>query len=95
MEAYEAFGKACEQAGPLSPRERRLVKLGLAFGARMEGASRAAVRKGLEAGLQPDELRHVAFLAMSTMGFANGVAFLDWIEDVSSGRKPPKRAKKR
>ena len=36
--AYAALGKACAEAGPLSDRERRLVKLALAVGAASEGA---------------------------------------------------------
>ncbi|MCZ7646158.1 MAG: carboxymuconolactone decarboxylase family protein [Planctomycetota bacterium] len=82
VKAYEEFGKACERSGPLSLRERRLVKLSLAFAARMEGASHSAVRKGLDAELSVEDMQHVAFLAMSTMGFSFGVMFLGWIEDV-------------
>lgn len=83
LAAYEAFGKACEEAGPLSSRERRLVKMALAFAAHMEGASHAAVRKGFDAGLSREEMQHVAFLAMSTMGFSNGMKFLGWVDDIS------------
>lgn len=36
--AYAALGKAGAEAGPLSDRERRLVKLALAVGAASEGA---------------------------------------------------------
>jgi len=79
---YEAFGKAIEGAGPLSVREQRLVKLGLAFGARMEGAAHAAVRKALDAGLTREDVAHAAMLGMSSMGFPNGMTFLGWAEDV-------------
>jgi len=82
LKAYESFGKALEGAGPLSTREQRLVKLGLAFGARMEGAAHSGVRKALEAGLKPAEIEHAALLAMTTMGFPNGMAFLGWVRDV-------------
>ena len=91
LSAYERLGKALEVAGPLSKREQRLVKLGLAFGARMEGASHAAVRKALDAGLKPPEIEHAALLAMSTLGFPSGMMFLSWVEDVVE----PKHAKRK
>ncbi len=91
LAAYEGFARACEEAGPLNKREQRLVKLGLAFGAQMEGAAHAAVRKGLEAGLQKADLRHAAFLSMSTVGFPNGMKFMAWIEDVLEPGKPAKK----
>ena len=84
--AYEAMGQAIQEAGPLNAREQRLVKLGLAFGARMEGAAHAAVRKGLDAGLTDEEIRHAALLGMSTVGFPNGMAFLGWVADVCKKR---------
>ncbi len=84
VDQYETFSKAIEESGPLSPREQRLVKLGLAFGARMEGASHSAVRKAMDAGLKPDEVEHAAMLGMSTMGFPNGMTFLGWVQDVLS-----------
>jgi alkylhydroperoxidase/carboxymuconolactone decarboxylase family protein YurZ len=39
--AYSALGKATADCGPLTPRERRLVKLALAIGAGSEGAALA------------------------------------------------------
>ena len=38
VDAYENFGDALAGAGPLSPRERALVKLGIAAGAGLESA---------------------------------------------------------
>ncbi len=47
------------------------------------------VRRGIAERLSPDELRHVAFLAMTTLGFPKAVAALTWIEDiVEEGGKP-------
>jgi hypothetical protein len=47
------------------------------------------VRRGIAEGLSRDEHRHVAFLAMTTLGFPNAVAALTWIEDiVEEGGKP-------
>src|SRR5437868_7501406 len=74
IRAYQRYAAAIESAGPLSRREQRLVKLGLCFGCRSEGASHSAVRKALEAGLSPAEIRHAALLAMTTIGFPNAMA---------------------
>ena len=40
------------------------------------------VRRGIAEGLSRDELRYVAFLAMTTLGFPKAVAALTWIEDI-------------
>lgn len=80
--AYQDLGKACYEAGPLSSTTRRLVKLAVAVGGGSEGAVHSQVRRGIEEGLSPDELRHVAFLAIPTLGFAKAVAALTWIEDI-------------
>jgi len=79
---YEALGDALTQAGPLDERTARLVKLAIAVGYQQEGAVHSAVRKGLEAGLTPDEMRQVALLAITTIGFAAAMAAYTWIEDI-------------
>ncbi|AEB12574.1 carboxymuconolactone decarboxylase family protein [Marinithermus hydrothermalis] len=79
--AYDALGDAAHQAGPLPERERRLVKLALAIGAGLEGAVHSHTRKALEAGLTPDELRHAALLAVTTLGLPAAVRALSWVED--------------
>ncbi|MCW8129048.1 MAG: carboxymuconolactone decarboxylase family protein [Planctomycetota bacterium] len=95
LEAYERFGAALEKAGPLSRREQRLVKLGLAFGAKMEGASHSAVRKGLDAGLTPHDLEHAALLAMNSLGFSSGMTCLCWVRDITESSGKPSRKRER
>lgn len=85
-QGYEAFGKACAEAGPLDGRTRRLVKLALAVGRGSEGAVHSHVRRALDEGLSGEELRHVALLAAPTLGFPATVAALSWIEDIAKGR---------
>ena len=80
---YSAFGKAISQAGPLDPRTKRLVNLALAIGGRSEGAAHSHARQALEEGLSKAEIEHVALLAMTTLGFPQGVAGLSWIKDVT------------
>jgi 4-carboxymuconolactone decarboxylase len=80
--AYEAFGEACAEAGPLDSKTRELVKLGMAIGGRLEGAVHSHVRRALDAGAAPEEVRHVVTLAAPTLGFPTTVAAQTWVEDV-------------
>lgn len=80
--ACQDLGAACGKAGPVEGKALRLVKLAFAIGALSEGAVHSHARRGLEEGLTAGELRHVALLAMPTLGFPQGVRALSWIEDV-------------
>ena len=81
-DAHQAFGVACSSAGPLRGQTRRLVKLALAVGRGAEGAVHAHVRQAVAEGVAPEAIRHVALLAMPTVGFPQGVAALSWIDDI-------------
>ncbi len=80
--AYQALGEASANAGPLSDREKRLVKLALAVGAGSEGAVHSHARRGKAEGLTKDDMVHVAMLAIGTLGFPQAVAAKTWIEDI-------------
>lgn len=80
--AYEHLGDQSQNAGPLTSRERALAKLAIAVGTGMEGAVHAHARRALDAGLSPDEIRHVALLSLTTMGFPTMMRAMTWIEDV-------------
>ena len=82
--AYEQLGQACSEAGPLSGASLHCVKLALAIGAGSEGAVHSHVRRALEAGVEPDAIHHVAYLAATTLGFPRAVAALTWIDDILS-----------
>jgi 4-carboxymuconolactone decarboxylase len=79
--AYNRLGQAAAEAGPLDARAERLVKLAIAVGAGREGAVHSHVRRALGAGLTRDEIRHVTFLAITTVGWPAAIAALSWIED--------------
>lgn len=81
-EAYRSLGHAIHHAGPLNERERTLVKLGIAMGARLEGGVHSQVRKALDAEIEPDEIRHAAVLGITTLGFPASMANLSWVEDI-------------
>lgn len=80
--AYGLLSNASKAAGPLTAKTAALVKLGIAIGLKHEGAVHSHVRKSLDAGAQPDEIRHVAVLALTTVGFPSMMAALSWVNDV-------------
>lgn len=84
--AMDGLGAATGAAGPIDERTQRLVKLGLAIGAVAEGAVRSNVRKALDLGVSPDELHHVAMLAITTTGLPTAIAGLQWIDEVLAAR---------
>lgn len=79
--AYSELGQAVAYAGPLSARERRLVKLALAIGARSEGAVHSHVRRAEDDGVETAALEQVALLAIPTLGLPRATAALTWIRD--------------
>ena len=82
-EAFSALGAACADAGPVDARTAWLVKLALAIGASSEGAVHYQCRRALSEGVSGEELKHVALLAIPTLGFPKAVRVLTWIEDIT------------
>jgi alkylhydroperoxidase/carboxymuconolactone decarboxylase family protein YurZ len=81
--AFTALAEAChDKGGPLDEKTRRLTKLGIAIGMRHEGAVHSAVRHALGSGITPEEIRHVAVLAITTIGWPAAHAAMTWIDDV-------------
>lgn len=80
--AYAALGKATAEAGPLTDRERRLVKLALAIGAGSEGAVHSHTRRARSEGIESSAIAQVALLAIGPLGLPRAVAAKTWIEDI-------------
>lgn len=80
-EAWSLMARAGETAGPLSEREQRLVKLGVSLGIWQRSVVRSAVRKGVKAGLSPDELEQGVALAAANIGLPRSVAASQWIRE--------------
>jgi alkylhydroperoxidase/carboxymuconolactone decarboxylase family protein YurZ len=81
-DAFTALGSACHDAeGPLDEKARRLVKVALAIGARHEGAVHSATRRTKESGVSAEEIRQVAVLAITTIGWPASLAAMTWIDD--------------
>jgi alkylhydroperoxidase/carboxymuconolactone decarboxylase family protein YurZ len=81
--AFQALGEATGKAGPLTEREQRLVNLALAIGAGSEGAAHSHARRGTSEGLSAAALEHVAFLAITTLGWPQAIRGLTWVRDVT------------
>jgi alkylhydroperoxidase/carboxymuconolactone decarboxylase family protein YurZ len=80
--AYSALGKATADSGPLTSREKRLVKLALSIGAGSEGAVHSHTRRARAEGIEPAALTQVAMLAIGPLGLPRAVAAKTWIEDI-------------
>jgi alkylhydroperoxidase/carboxymuconolactone decarboxylase family protein YurZ len=79
---YEALGKSLAELGNFDKQTAALVKLALAVARQREGGVHSATRKAADAGLDPDAMRQVALMAITTVGFSSAMAAYSWIEDV-------------
>jgi alkylhydroperoxidase/carboxymuconolactone decarboxylase family protein YurZ len=82
MEAFRDLAERLHEAGPLSARERRLAKLGIAIGRESEGGVRSHARKALAEGIEREAIRQVALLAISTGGYPAAMAAFGWNNEV-------------
>ena len=83
---YQQLGKSCRESGPLEPKYQDLINLGIAIGANSRGAVMSHTRKAIAAGATPEEINHAVLLALTTTGFPNMIAALNWIEEVLAGK---------
>lgn len=79
--ALQKLGEAASEAGPLDARTRRLITLAFAIAADSEGATHSHARRALTENITPDELHHVAYLAITTLGWPHAIRGLTWIQD--------------
>ncbi len=100
---YEALAMASREAAGYSEKDAELVKLALALGSRLEGAVHSHARRALEAGATATEVRGVALLGLTTLGFPHTMMGTSWIEDVlreagkaaaKAGKRAGKKSKK-
>ena len=78
-QAFEALAKAAHESGPLDDRTRRLVKLAISVGARLEGAVRSHTWQAKDAGVSEAEMDHVVLLSLTTIGLPSMVAARTWV----------------
>ena len=79
---YKQLGQTCREAGPLDQKYQDLIKLGIAIGANSRGAVVSSTRKALESGATKEEIGHAALLSLTTTGFPNMIAALQWVDSV-------------
>ena len=92
--AYDEIGRLTAESGPLDEKLVQLIKLGMAVASAQEGAVHSHARRALEAGAKREEVRQVALLALTTVGFPRMMAGLTWIDDVLKGVAPKSRGTK-
>lgn len=83
-EAFNRLGNECHEAGKLDESTRRLVKIALCIGAGLEGGTRSAVRNAAAAGISANDIKHVAVLSITTLGFPEAIRAMTWVEDCLS-----------
>ena len=82
FERYEALSNAARTVGPLDEKTVALVKLGLAIGAGLEGATHSSTRKAKAAGCTDEEIEHAALLSVTSVGFPAMMRARAWIGDL-------------
>jgi len=82
FKGYKQLGQTCREAGPLDQKCQDLVKLGIAIGANSRGAVMSSTRKALESGATKEEITHAVLLSLTTTGFPNMIAALQWVDSV-------------
>ncbi|MCK9532474.1 MAG: carboxymuconolactone decarboxylase family protein [Gammaproteobacteria bacterium] len=80
--ALEQLGEATRAAGPIEEKTAQLLQLVAAAAVRSEGAVHSHVRRSLDCGASPGEIRHALILATSLIGFPTVSAALRWAEDI-------------
>ncbi len=85
--AYQAFARTVhEMGGPLSGRERALIKVGMAAASQFDYALRYHIGQARAAECSPQDIEHAILLSATTAGFPRMMAALMIMRD-ELGRK--------
>jgi len=79
---FNQLGISTREAGPLDEKTQNLVKLGISVGVNSRGGVMSSTRKAIAAGASVKEIEHAVLLAMTTTGFPNMIAALNWVNEV-------------
>lgn len=82
LKAYKELGTLVRESGPLDEKTQNLVKLGIAVGCNSKGGVKSHTRKAIEAGAAKEEITHAILLSLSTIGFPNMIAAINWADEV-------------
>ena len=73
-DTYVQLREACDQQGPLSARERELIKVGISAALRREGGLIAHIDLARDAGASPEQIYQTILLATGLTGFPTTLA---------------------
>ncbi len=82
IDSVESLGHTVRESGPIDEKTAHLIQLAAAAAIRSEGSVHSHVKRALDAGASPDEVRHALILLTSTIGFPTVVAALTWARDI-------------
>ena len=82
--AYEALGAEAASAGPLDPKTRELIRLGMAAANGSESGVASHTHRALETGATSDEIQHAIIIGINTLGFSRMMAALGWVKEAIS-----------
>ncbi|GAB1444401.1 MAG: carboxymuconolactone decarboxylase family protein [Cyclobacteriaceae bacterium] len=71
---YEELGDAVHDQGPLSHRDRALIKLAISGSHLYSSAFKAHIRKAIASGISREEIEHLVLLFLPTVGFPSMMA---------------------
>ncbi|MEE9538303.1 MAG: carboxymuconolactone decarboxylase family protein [candidate division NC10 bacterium] len=73
-ETYVQLREACDAEGPLSARERELIKVGISAALRREGGLMAHIDRARGVGATPEQIYQAILLTTGLTGFPNTLA---------------------
>ncbi|MBN1858798.1 carboxymuconolactone decarboxylase family protein [Candidatus Bipolaricaulota bacterium] len=81
-DSHKKLASAARDSGPIDDKTAHLIQLAAAIAIRSEGSVHSHARRASEAGATNEEIRHVAMLLATTIGFPTVAAALDWLDNV-------------
>jgi len=78
---YEKLGNAVHEQGPLTDRDRALIKLAISGSHLYSSAFKAHIRKAVAAGISREEIEHLVLLFLPTVGFPTMMAAMGIVEE--------------
>lgn len=82
FQALAHLGETVRDCGPLDSRTCDLIQLAAAAARGSEGSVHSHARRALDAGADPEEIRHALLCVTSTIGFPAVAAALSWVDDL-------------
>jgi alkylhydroperoxidase/carboxymuconolactone decarboxylase family protein YurZ len=79
--AYDVLSDVCRDSGPLDVQTVALVKLAISVGCHAQRTVHAHAKKALRLDVNPEALRHIARIALPTVGLPASLDALAWIEE--------------